>query len=183
MAVDYTGKKFIVGIFDHEDEVLDGIKKVRGNGLKIFDVFTPFPVHGMDDVLDIKRSRLPIAAFLFGLTGTSLAILMQSYMLGIDWPMNIGGKPAFAFPSFVPVTFELTVLLASFGMVATFFASTHLAPGIKNIILDKRATDDKFVVAIDPEANTALGEDAILQMLTAAGASEAKFAHDISKED
>ncbi len=181
MAVDYTGKKFIVGIFNHEDEVLSGITQVKSKGLKIFDVFSPFPVHGIDDVLDIKRSRLPIAAFLFGMTGTSLALLMQSYMLGWDWPMDIGGKPNFAFPSFVPVVFEVTVLLAAFGMVGTFFASTHLAPGIKNIILDLRATDDKFVMAIDPEANS-MSEAEIQQLLQSAGASEVNYAEDISSK-
>src|SRR5690606_32541653 len=102
--------------------------KVRKSGLKIEEVYSPFPVHGLDEALGYKRSRLPIAAFLFGLTGTILALTMQIYMLAIDWPMNIGGKDFAAIPDFIPVTFELTVLLSAFGMVACFFIVSNLKP-------------------------------------------------------
>jgi hypothetical protein len=105
-----ANKHFIVGIFDDEEVLLKGIGNVRGNGVKIHDVYSPFPVHGIDDALSIKRTRLPIAAFMFGLTGTSLALLMQIWMLGYDWPMIIGGKNFASLPPFIPVTFELTVM-------------------------------------------------------------------------
>ena len=108
-------KNFLVGIFDDEELVLDGVDKVRQSGVKIHEVFSPFPVHGLDEVLGYKRTRLPIAAFMFGMTGTALALLMQIWMLGFDWPMIIGGKNFASLPPFIPVTFELTVLLASLG--------------------------------------------------------------------
>ena len=85
-------KNFLVGIFDDEELVLDGVDKVRQSGVKIHEVFSPFPVHGLDERLGYKRTRLPIAAFMFGMTGTGLALLMQIWMLGYDWPMIIGGK-------------------------------------------------------------------------------------------
>lgn len=115
-----TGEKFLVGIFDDEDILLQGVGGIREKGVKIHEVYTPFPVHGLDEVLGYKRSRLPIAAFLFGLTGTGLALTMQIWMLGFDWPMIIGGKNFVSLPPFIPVTFELTVLLSALGMVATF---------------------------------------------------------------
>jgi hypothetical protein len=121
-------KNFVVGVFDNEEVLLDGIGKVRTNGLKIHDVFSPFPVHGIDDALGLKKSRLPKAAFLFGLTGTSLALTMQIWMLGYDWPMIIGGKNYASLPPFIPVTFELTVLLSALGMVATFMIISDLKP-------------------------------------------------------
>jgi hypothetical protein len=94
-------KHFVVGIFDDEDILLKGIKKVRDNGVKIQEVYSPFPVHGIDDALGYKKSRLPIAAFMFGMTGTSLALLMQIWMLGFDWPMIIGGKNFASLPPFI----------------------------------------------------------------------------------
>ncbi|MEP4134387.1 MAG: DUF3341 domain-containing protein, partial [Cyclobacteriaceae bacterium] len=113
-------KNFLVGVFEDEDVLLDAIKTVRSGGVKIHEVYSPFPVHGIDDALGYKGSRLTIVAFLFGLLGTSLALTMQLGMMTVDWPMIIGGKDYAPFPSFIPVTFELTVLLASFGMVGTF---------------------------------------------------------------
>ncbi|MCC9138297.1 DUF3341 domain-containing protein [Pontibacter silvestris] len=147
-------KKFVLGIYDDEDVLLTAIENVRAAGTKIYEVFTPYPIHGIDDVLGIKRSRLPIVAFMCGLFGTCFALWMQIYMLGFDWPMIIGGKPHLAIPSFIPVTFELTVLCAAFGMVITFFIVTNLKPTLKVRMLDKRSTDDKFVMAIEVKEGT-----------------------------
>jgi len=142
-------KKYVLGIYDDEDVLLQAIENIRAAGTKIYEVFSPYPIHGIDDVLGIKRSRLPIAAFLFGLCGTSFALWMQIWMLGFDWPMIIGGKPHIALPSFIPVTFELTVLFAAFGMVITFFTVQRLRPTMRVNVFDKRSTDDKFVMAIE----------------------------------
>ncbi|GHA73149.1 DUF3341 domain-containing protein [Pontibacter akesuensis] len=142
-------KKFVLGIYDDEDVLLTAIENMRAAGTKIYEVFSPYPVHGIDDVLGIKRSRLPIVAFLGGLTGMSFALWMQIWMLGFDWPMIIGGKPHIALPSFIPVTFELTVLFAAFSMVITFFIVTNIRPSLRVNVFDKRSTDDKFVMAIE----------------------------------
>lgn len=95
-----SNKNFILGVFNDEDLLLNAVKTVRKSGVTIYEVFTPFPVHGLDDALGYKRSRLPIAAFMFGLLGTSLALIMQIGMMGIDWPMIIGGKDYIPFPVF-----------------------------------------------------------------------------------
>jgi len=142
-------KKFVLGIYDDEDVLLHAIETIRATGTKIYEVFSPYPIHGIDDVLGIKRSRLPIVAFFGGLTGMSFALWMQIWMLGFDWPMIIGGKPHIALPSFIPVTFELTVLFAAFSMVIVFFIVTNLKPSMRVNVFDKRSTDDKFVMAIE----------------------------------
>ncbi len=167
-----VNKNFIVGVFDDEQLVMDAVRKVRGNGVKIHEVFTPFPVHGLDEVLGYKRSRLPIAAFLCGLTGTSLALTMQIWMLGFDWPMIIGGKNHASLAAFIPVTFELTVLLAALGMVATFMIVSDMKPYRWPRQFDVRSTDDKHVMAIDLAVNSRFSKDDLSSLLKNSGASE-----------
>jgi hypothetical protein len=167
-----ANKNFLVGVFEDEDVLVNAVRILRSKGVRIHDVFTPFPVHGLDEVLGYTRSRLPIAAFLFGLTGTSLALLMQYWMLGFDWPMIIGGKPHAALPPFIPVTFEFTVLLSALGMVATFLIVSDMKPYGKPRQFDVRSTDDKLVMAIDLDVNKNKTRSDITQILRDAGASE-----------
>src|SRR5687768_13836385 len=167
-----ANKNFLVGVFEDEDVLVNAVRLVKSKGVRIHEVFTPFPVHGLDEVLGYTRSRLPIAAFLFGITGTSLALLMQFWMLGYDWPMIIGGKPHAALPPFIPVTFEFTVLLSALGMVATFLIVSDMKPYGKPRQFDVRSTDDKLVVAIDLYINRTQKPASIAQILKDAGASE-----------
>jgi len=164
-------KNYVLGVYDDEDVLLHAVGKIRGAGIKIQEVYSPFPVHGLDEELGYKRSRLPIAAFMFGALGTTLALVMQVWMLGIDWPMIIGGKNFVALPDFVPVTFELTVLLAAFGMVGTFLVSSDLKPWKDPNLLDIRITDDKHVMAIDLGSNSTVAAD-IQKALKESGAVE-----------
>ena len=164
-------KHFVLGVYDDEDVLLSAVKKVRDSGIKIQEVYSPFPVHGLDEVLGYRRTRLPIAAFMFGLLGTTLALTMQIWMLGFDWPMIIGGKNFVSLPPFVPVTFELTVLLAALGMVGTFMIVSDLKPYKKARLMDIRITDDKHVMAIDLSSNT-LPKDDIKKIVNESGASE-----------
>jgi len=164
--------KYILGHFEDPDDLMHGIDKLQENSVSIYDVYTPMPIHGIEDKLGIERSRLGVVAFCFGLTGTIAAISMITYMLVIDWPMNIGGKPYFALPDFIPIMFELTVLFAAFGMVGTYFFVNHLAPGRAPRVMDLRATNDRFVIAIDAKSNTS--HDQIDNILKEAGAVEIK---------
>ncbi len=165
-------KHFVVGIYDDEDVLLKGIKKVRDSGIKIQEVYSPFPVHGIDDALGLKKTRLPIAAFMFGMTGTGLALLMQIWMLGYDWPMIIGGKNHASLPPFIPVTFELTVLLSALGMVGTFMIVSDLKPYKWPRQFDIRSTDDKHVMAVDLSVNSGKSKDELKRILKESGASE-----------
>lgn len=165
-------KNFLVGVFDDEELVLNGVQQVRQSGVKIHEVYSPFPVHGLDEKLGYKRTRLPIAAFMFGITGTALALVMQIWMLGYDWPMIIGGKDFASLPPFIPVTFELTVLLCALGMVATFMIVSDLKPYKWPRQFDLRSTEDKHVMAIDLALNKGKSKDEITSILKMAGASE-----------
>lgn len=167
-----VSKNYIVGVFEDEDVLIEGVSKIRATGIKIEEVYSPFPVHGLDEALGYKRSRLPIAAFLFGLTGTTLALTMQIWMLGYDWPMIIGGKNYASLPPFIPVTFEFTVLLAALGMVATFMIVSDMKPYGWPKQFDVRSTDDKHVMAIDLSSNKGKTQDDIAKILKEVGATE-----------
>ena len=142
-------KKFVVGCFDDENVLFPAVKQVRSAGYKIKDVYTPFPVHGLDHALGMRETSLHTAGFIYGITGTTTAVSAISWIFTKDWPLNIGGKPHFALPAWVPIIFELTVLFAAVGMVLTFCYLCQLAPGVKKHHFHKRATDDLFVMVIE----------------------------------
>ena len=142
-------KKFVVGCFDEEKVLFPAVKQVRTAGYKIKDVYTPFAVHGLDHALGLRETSLHTAGFIYGITGTTTAISAISWIFTKDWPLNIGGKPHFALPAWVPIIFELTVLFAAVGMVMTFCYLCQLAPGVKKHHFHKRATDDLFVMVIE----------------------------------
>lgn len=164
-------KNFLVGVFKDEDVLLQAIEKMQEKGVKIHEVYTPYPVHGLDEVLGYKRTRLPIAAFLFGMTGTCLALFTQVWMLGFDWPMIIGGKNFASLPPFIPVTFEFTVLLSAFGMVGTFMIVSDMKPYKWPRQFDNRSTDDKLIMAVDLGANK-ISKSEINSILKEVGADE-----------
>ena len=149
-----SNTKYILGSFADPDDMMHGIDKLQANNISIYDCFTPMPIHGIEAKLGVKPSRLPIAAFCFGALGTTLGFSLLYYTMAYDWPMNIGGKPSFGMPNFVPVTFEVTILLCALGMVATFFFRNHLFPGRAPRVMDLRATDDRFILAVDAKENT-----------------------------
>jgi hypothetical protein len=147
-------KKFVVGCFDDEKVLFPAVAKVRQAGYKIHDIYTPFPVHGLDHAMGLRDTSLHTAGFIFGLTGTTTAVTFMSWVFTKDWPVNIGGKPHFALPAWIPITFELTVLMAAVGMVLTFCYICQLAPFIKKHHFHPRATDDLFVMVIECTGKT-----------------------------
>ena len=144
--------KHVHAIYDDDDKLLSAVKHLRSSGVSIKDVFTPFPVHGLDHALDLKPTRIAIAAFIYGCIGLTTAILMINYIMIVDWPQNIGGKPSFSFmenlPAFVPVIFELTVFFAGHLMVITFYMRSSLWPFKKAENPIPETTDDKFLIQI-----------------------------------
>jgi hypothetical protein len=159
-------KKFVVGSFTDEAVLFPAVTRVRKSGFKIHDVYTPYPVHGLDKAMGLRETSLHTAGFIYGITGTTLALSFMSWVFTQDWPLNIGGKPHFPLPALVPITFEFTVLCAAVGMVLSFCYLCQLSPGIKKHHFHLRATDDLFVMVIectgpDTEKNaTALLNDA-----------------------
>ena len=171
-----SNKKFVYGIFNDDEVALSAVTTLRAKGLKVKDVISPFPIHGMDQALGLKRTRLSICCFLYGMTGCSLALLMMWYMNIWDWPMDIGGKPSFALyknlPAFIPVTFESTVLCAAHGMVITFFLRSKILPGVEPHVIHPRQADDHFVMTIQAKDAGQVGQ--IHSMLKDAGAISTK---------
>jgi|SRR5690606_18732484 hypothetical protein len=165
--------KYILGSFADPDDLMHGIDKLQQHNISIYDCFTPMPIHGIEAKLGVRPSRLPIAAFLFGSLGTLSGVALLYYTMTKDWPMNVGGKPALMMPDFIPVTFELTILLCSLGMVATFFFKNDLFPGRAPKVMDLRATDDRFILAVDANENTDHAQ--VEALLREAGAVEVKF--------
>lgn len=142
-------KRFVVACFNDEEVLFPAVKKVRNAGYKIHDVYTPFAVHGLDHALGMRETSLHTAGFIYGITGTVTALSCMGWVFTHDWPMNIGGKPNFALPAFIPIIFELTVLFAAVGMVMTFCYLCQLAPFVKKHHFHPRATDDLFVMVIE----------------------------------
>jgi hypothetical protein len=105
--------------------------------------------------MGIKRSRLTVAAFCFAMTGLSLAVIFQVYASYWDWQVNVGGKPSLHIPTYIPITFELSILFTAFGMVISFFIVNKMFWGKNADIMDIRVTDDLFVVAVDVKKSKA----------------------------
>lgn len=142
-------KEVLFGLYNDETELLSAVQSANEDHLNIMDVLTPFPIHGLDPLLGLKESRLHIIGFIFGSIGFLCAFLFMTWVFVSDWPMIFGGKPYFSAPSFIPVTFEFTVLLAAIGMTVTFYTICGMGPGVVNPILDSRITDNKFCLAFD----------------------------------
>ena len=165
-------KNTLYGIFDDEEVLLSSVKKIRANNIEIEEVFSPFPIHGLDKALDLKETRMAIMAFIYGCLGLSLGALMIYYIMIVDWPQNIGGKPNWTFyhnmPAFIPILFECTVLFAAHLMSITYLIRCDLFPGSKSDSPDLRTTDDKFLMVINVNGDTS----SIKEILTKTGAIE-----------
>lgn len=172
-------KAIIHGIYDDDDQLKDGARRLVASGIRIKDVFSPFPIHGIDPIIGIPRTRLAICAFIYGITGTTLATLMIWYMMVQDWPTDVGGKPSFAYymnvPAFIPITFESTVLCAAHGMAITFFLRSWLLPGVTAKNPDPRTTDDKFLMLIETRADRVQDIESVLKET---GASEVNIKYE-----
>lgn len=163
-------KKFIVGNFYDEEILFPAVKKTRRAGYKIHDVFTPFPIHGLDKALGLRDTSLHTAGFIFGITGTATAVGFITWALTVDWQINFGGKPYFALPAWIPIAFELTVLFSAIGMVLTFCYLCQLAPFVKKDHFNPRSTDDTFVMAIECTSKT--NEAEAISFLQSVGAAD-----------
>ena len=168
----FYNKEILFGLYNDETELLSAVKKANKEHLDVWDVFSPFPVHGLDPIMGLTESRLHQAGFVYGMTGTLTAFLFMSWAFFKDWPIIFGNKPYWPVPAFIPVTFELTVLFASIGMTVTFYTICGMGPGIKNPTLDDRITDDKFCVAFDVTGASSAEVDTFKSFLSTSGAAE-----------
>ncbi len=149
--------KVIHAIYTDDDVLMSAVKKVKAEKHHIEEIYTPFPVHGLDKAMGLQGTRIAICAFLYGLVGLTVAITMMNFIMIKDWPQNIGGKPSFSYlenmPSFVPIMFELTVFFAAHLMVITFYLRSRMWPFKKAENPDPRTTDDHFLMEIAVHGN------------------------------
>ena len=166
-------RKTVYGIFDDEEVLLNSVKEIKSNNIDIKEVYTPFPVHGLDKALGLKETRMAIAAFVYGCLGITFAGLMIYNIMIIDWPMNIGGKPNFSLHenmlSFVPIFFEFTVLCAAHGMAITYLLRNKTLPGMPARNPDPRTTDDKFIIEIKSSENAHIEDKKLSDLIKSTG--------------
>ncbi|MDZ4680927.1 MAG: DUF3341 domain-containing protein [Saprospiraceae bacterium] len=165
-------KEVLYGLYDDEEILLKAVRQAKDDHLNIMDVYSPFPVHGLDPLLGLSESRLHQAGFVYGAIGTLTAFLFMSWVFTRDWPIIFGGKPYWSVPAFIPITFEVTVLFAAVGMVVTFYTICGMAPGVTNPTLDDRITDDKFCIAFQTNGASEAEVDRLRIFLSSTGASE-----------
>jgi hypothetical protein len=163
-------KKFVVGCFTEENVLFDAVKKVRKAGYKLHDVYTPFPIHGLDKAMGLRDTSIHTAGFLYALFGTTTALSFMTWAFTVDWPLNIGGKPNFALPAWIPIIFEFTVLCSCVGMVITFCYLCQLAPFVRKHHFHLRSTDDLFVMVIETTSKS--NDNDISNFLGSAGATD-----------
>ena len=162
----------IHALYDDDDVLLAAVKDIRAEKHHIEEVYTPFPVHGLDKVLGLADTRISIMAFIYGCIGFCVSIWMMNYIMIEDWPQNIGGKPSFSYlenmPAFVPIMFKLTIFFAAHLMVITFYLRSKLWPFKEAENPNPLTTDDKFLVEIEIHNN----EEELNTLLEKTGAIE-----------
>ena len=164
-------KTFKIGIFDDEEKFLSSIRSLKEQKFSIHDVFTPYPVHEVFHLLK-RKSRLPTAAYFFGLFGIIATLAFLYYTSVIDWPIVYGGKPFNSFPSFIVVTIVVTIFTVTIASLALFSARSKLFPGRDNTIFDFRATDDKFIIVVESDETEFTASDAAGDIMKQLGAIE-----------
>lgn len=142
-------QRFMLGIFENEEDILQATRAVRAQGLKVHDVFTPYAVHGLQEAMGLEPSRLPWVCFLLGLIGAGLKVWFEFWTTAVSWPVNVGGKPWNSLPAFVPVTFEVMVLFAGVSTVIAFLLARRLYPGKTARLPIPEVTNDRFVLMLE----------------------------------
>lgn len=162
-------------LYNDDDVLMDAVKQTRKAHHHIEEIFTPFPVHGLDKAMGLEPTRLAMAAFIYGLVGLAVATVMMNYIMIEDWPQDIGGKPSFSYienmPAFVPIMFELTIFFAAHLMVITFYMRSKLWPFKQAENPDVRTTDDHFLMEVSIHGN----EEEMVDFFKTTGAVEVKI--------
>ena len=164
--------KVIQAIYTDDDVLMAAVKSVKAKKHHIEEIYTPFPVHGLDKAMGLAPTRIAITSFMYGCVGLIVSILMMKFIMIDDWPQDIGGKPSFSYmenmPAFVPIKFELTVFFAAHLMVITFYLRSKMWPFKKAENPDPRTTDDHFLMEIEVHGN----EKELTKLLEETGAVE-----------
>jgi len=155
-----VGKKIfgITALYREPNAIIAAANKVTAAGFTKWDVNSPYPLHGIDKAMKIKPSKLGIVTLIFGLSGVAIALLTMWWTMSVDYPMVIGGKPYFSLPAFIPVTFEITVIMATVSTVVAMFAFFFGLPRNAHALHDteymKKVSLDHYgivIEAVDPK--------------------------------
>jgi hypothetical protein len=165
-----VSRRLAVALFDDENRFLAAAKACRGSAFDIVQAYSPFPVHGLDDVLGIRRSRLPWVTLAAGLTGLGLGTWFQFWASSSDWPINVAGKPWNSLPAFVPVIFEMTVLFAGVATFVFVLARSGLRPGKAPARAIEGVTDDRFALIVGRRETSGTWEE-LRELLARLGAT------------
>lgn len=142
--------QYLVGVFKEEEDLLSAFRKMKEQDIEIEDVFTPYPIH---EILENhgRKSRITVVGWLYGFFATLGVLAFLIYTAVIDWPMNYGGKPSNAFPSFIVITIILVIFSITILSLFTFSWRANLWPSNEKPIYHPEATDDKFVILVNKE--------------------------------
>lgn len=172
-------RNLLLGTFTNEHDLVAATTAARERAYPIVDAYTPYPVHGLDKAMGLKPSRLSVFCFVMGVAGVGLAMLLQHWTMAIDWPINVGGRPFNSWPAYVPVAFEVLVLLAGFGVVFAFFGVSRMYPGKAAKLAGASVTNDRFVLVIEA-TGAAVDSDAVLLLFRKHHAIEALERDEVS---
>lgn len=162
----------LAAIFSDEAKVVNAAYKTREAGYQKFDAISPYPVHGMEEACGIKRSSIPYVTFVAGVIGMSSGLLLTWWTSAVDWPINVGGKPFFSLPAFIPIIFELTILFAALSSVVALFYHAGM-PKIDPPTIDPDLTSHKFAIFV-PENDHGYDVVKLEKMFKELGADEVK---------
>lgn len=140
--------ELLVATFARADDLVRAVAQARREAFRVYDVLAPYPVHGLDEAMGLRRTRLPRVTLIAGLTGLGCAMALQFYANVLDWPLNVGGKPDNSTLAFIPISFELTVLFGGLATVAAFFLKAKLYPGKQPWLAVAGVTDDVLALVL-----------------------------------
>ncbi len=164
----------LVGLFDEPDDLVRAAEKVRDAGYGKWDCHTPYPVHGLDEAMGLKRSLIPMICLGMGFVGGLAAMLMQWWMDAVDYPIVIGGKPLFSWPAFVPITFELFVsftALSTVGCLIFFCRLWRWHSPLHDTQVMAEVTSNRFAVVL-LEADKNFSEEKSRSLLEETGCED-----------
>ncbi len=142
-------RRYLVGVFMTEEDILGATRTAREMGHKIVDVYAPYAVHGLEKAMGLRHTKLPLVTLVLGVLGAALKIWFEYWTTETSWPLNVGGKPWNSLPAFIPVTFEVMVLFAGVGTAMAFLFGQRLLPGRKAKMPVEGVTDDRFALILE----------------------------------
>lgn len=142
-------RRYFLGVFATEEDILGATNEARERGYRIVDVYAPYAVHGLEKAMGLRPTRLPVLTLILGLIGAGLKIWFEFWTTAVDWPIDVGGKPWNSWPAFIPVTFEVMVLFAGLGTVTALLIGQRLLPGRRARCPVPGVTDDRFALVLE----------------------------------